>query len=102
MENSCENKTQKKAISFVKKMNYEKFRIESFRNWPLPYMNVREFGSNGFYYKGYDDEVECNFCHITIRAWEAEDTGEAQHKKWAPYCPIVRGIDTDNIKLETA
>jgi baculoviral IAP repeat-containing protein 7/8 len=96
----CESNSPKLVTSFVQKMNYEKFRIESFRNWPLPYINVKELASNGFYYKGYDDEVECNFCHITLRSWEAEDTGEIQHKRWAPYCPFVKGVDTDNIKIE--
>ena len=81
------------------KMKYEKFRIESYRNWPVPYIDVRELAKNGFYYTGYSDVVSCIFCHITICNWEADDNIQKEHNKWAPYCPFVRNLTTDNIKL---
>jgi baculoviral IAP repeat-containing protein 7/8 len=80
-------------------MRYEKFRVESFKNWPASYMDVRDLARNGFYYTGHEDVVECNFCRIRLGRWEAEDEAASQHEKWAPYCPLVRGLETDNIKL---
>ena len=82
-------------------MKYEKFRIESFKKWPLPYINVRELARNGLFYIGVDDIVECTFCQIRICNWESDDDVAKEHKKWAPYCPLIRGLETDNIKLQS-
>ncbi len=38
------------TFSLRDKMRYEKFRIESFRNWPIPYIDCRELAAQGFYY----------------------------------------------------
>jgi hypothetical protein len=82
------------------KMKYEKNRIESFRNWPVPFVNVRELAQNGFYYIDYKDVVECTFCNVQVHDWEADDVIANEHKRWAPYCPLVRRIETDNIPLQ--
>lgn len=84
----------------IKKMNYEKFRVESFRHWPVPYVNVRELAKSGFYYIGFDDIVECCFCGIRIRAWEAEDTPESEHQRWSPYCPFLENKFCNNVPLK--
>jgi hypothetical protein len=81
------------------KMNYEKFRIESFKGWPIPWINVREMAASGFYYVGEDDKVKCNFCNIKLCSWQAEDTPAVQHEKWAPYCPLINDEKTRNIPL---
>ena|SRR5277367_1851343 len=81
------------------KYQYEKFRIESFKNWPIPWIDVRELAKNGFYYTGNDDSVDCYFCQIRIHDWQAEDTPKEVHKKWAPYCPFSNGNPVDNIPL---
>jgi baculoviral IAP repeat-containing protein 7/8 len=81
------------------KMKYEKFRVESFKNWPDAYMDVRELARNGFYFTSVDDIVECYFCKIQLGRWEADDDIATQHQKWAPYCPFVRKVETVNVKL---
>jgi hypothetical protein len=83
------------------KMKFEKNRIESFRNWSVPYIDVREMASNGFYYIEYKDVVECTFCNIQVHDWEADDDIANEHKRWAPYCPFARGLKTDNIELQS-
>jgi hypothetical protein len=90
---------ENKLIIFINKMNYEKFRIESFKRWPIPYINVREMAANGFYYKGESDLVKCNFCDIQLGNWEAEDVPIEQHRKYAPYCPHLNGGSTRNVPL---
>lgn len=92
-----------KYFSSSEKMKYEKFRIESFRNWPIPYIDCRELAAQGFYYINESDIVKCSFCDIHLSCWEAEDTGVNQHLKWAPYCPMVRGRGNEygNIKLNS-
>ena len=79
------------------KMNYEKFRVESFKNWPIPWLDVRLMAANGFYFLGFSDAVECAFCKIRINKWEAEDTPESEHYKWAPYCPFLKGENVGNV-----
>jgi len=82
------------------RMNYEKFRLESFRCWPIPWISTRELAANGFFFKNMDtDVVECNFCKVKLYHWEAEDTPSDQHKKWAPYCPFINGEETKNVPL---
>lgn len=79
--------------------HYEKYRIESYKNWPIPWLNVRDLAANGFYYTGTGDTVQCRFCRIKICNWNAEDDPNEQHNLWAPYCPFVRGLETENVKL---
>ena len=70
---------------------FEKFRIESFTCWPVPYIDVRELAKNGFYYIRINDAVQCAFCQVLLNNWEADDTVEFEHKKWSSGCPFVRG-----------
>ena len=81
------------------KMNYEKYRIESFKNWPISWISVLEMAANGFYFKDISDVVECNFCHTKLHCWEAEDIPTEQHERWAPFCPFIRGEITKNVPL---
>jgi ssDNA-binding Zn-finger/Zn-ribbon topoisomerase 1 len=81
------------------KMKFEKFRLESFKNWPVPYIDVYELAKDGFYFLGLEDRVECTFCLIKIKNWEAENTARDEHLKWSPQCPIVKGNQTDNVPL---
>ena len=82
------------------KMNYEKFRLESFKGWPIPWISPREMAANGFYFnKILEDVVECNFCHIKLYCWEAEDVPAEQHERWAPFCPFIKGEQTKNVPI---
>jgi hypothetical protein len=88
--------------SYLKnKMKYEKHRLESFKHWPIPWLCVRDFAANGFYFTGFDDKVECVFCRALLGRWEAEDDVETEHRKWSPHCPFIRGEKTENIPLKT-
>ena len=85
--------------SAEKNMDFEKFRIESFKNWPVPYIDFRELAADGFFYTGFSDKVECNFCRLLLKDWEATDIPRKEHLKFAAYCPFVRGLQTGNIEI---
>jgi len=86
--------------SHENEMLHEKYRIESFQNWPVPYINVRELAANGFYYTGCCDVVECRFCRLRLNNWEADDDVVEQHNKFASYCPFLRFPEkTENVKM---
>lgn len=81
-------------------MNYEKIRIESFIDWPLPFINVRELASDGFYYLHDLDKVACAFCSVGMCNFEADDIIRKEHTKWSPNCPLINEQETANIKLK--
>ena len=70
------------------KMNFEFNRIESFYNWPIPYISIDGLAKSGLYYIGHGDRVKCNFCGIQLFEWKYGDVPSIEHKKWAPYCPL--------------
>ena len=89
---------------------FEKFRIESFKYWPVPYVDVRELARNGFYYYRINnnvqcvlckpDMVKCAFCNVIIGNWEADDSVQGEHKKFSPNCPMVKQkAITNNVPL---
>lgn len=79
------------------KSEYE--RIKTFETWPVHFPNVFSFAAAGFYYTGERDRVRCIFCKIEIEEWDENDNPLDDHRKWAPYCPYLRGLDVGNIDL---
>lgn len=81
-------------------MNFEKFRLESFIDWPKPWIDVREMASNGFYYIGREDKVTCFFCKLHLCEFEADDIPNELHSKWSIDCPLFNHEKTTNITLK--
>ena len=71
------------------KMSFEKFRLESFINWPVPFISPKTLANNGFYYLGIGDRIRCNFCDIQIHEFKAEDIPSVEHQKFSPNCPFL-------------
>ena len=94
----CIAHTERRLETF--KMNHEKFRLASFRNWPLPFINVRVMAKNGFYYLGDGDVVKCNFCQIRLYRWDPNHIIEEEHLKKSPGCPLLRGHASGNIPMK--
>jgi baculoviral IAP repeat-containing protein 7/8 len=68
-------------------------RLMSFKKWPPNHpLTPHELAYNGFYHLGDDDEVRCAFCKVQICRWQENDNVEADHKRWAPQCKLVRGL----------
>lgn len=76
---------QQTSESFEKKYSLKR-RIESFKNWPLPYMSVFNLAKAGFLYTGRDDVVVCPWCKLRLYCFEAFDDGFKEHRKYSPYC----------------
>ena len=39
-------------------------RLDTFVNWPVPYLAPRVMAAAGLIYSGTEDTVDCAFCHI--------------------------------------
>lgn len=79
------------------KSEYE--RLKTFETWPVDFPDDLSLSSAGFYYTGRGDAVKCIFCKIQIEDWKENDNPLDDHRKWAPYCPYLRGFDVENIDL---
>ena len=82
-------------------MRYEKNRLQSFINWPLPFVSPDLLAMNGFYYIGPHDMVRCNFCGINLGHWECDDVISKEHEKYSYNCPMITLMWCDNISLST-
>lgn len=80
-------------------MNFEEYRLKSFKHWPIPYVDVRELARDGFYYTGESDRVICNFCKTGLYRWDPNDIVAEEHKKQASQCPWVLNQVTDNVPM---
>jgi Inhibitor of Apoptosis domain len=66
-----------------------KHRIESFKMWPVPWLDPVKLALNGFYYPtnpAHMDLVTCHQCKLSLYDWEADDIPEIEHFLWSPTC----------------
>lgn len=90
IDKNCENCIITAIADLTKlKMNFEKYRIESFYNWPVPYIDVKNLAKSGFYYTNKEDRVKCNFCDLEVYQWSAYDDPILEHLKWSPFCSFL-------------
>lgn len=81
----------------------EEKRLDSFKdNWPHSYLDVRTLAKTGLYWIGPCDRVKCAFCAKEIEKWEAHDNPIKDHYKFAPYCPLLNRLPTENNELKTS
>lgn len=69
-------------------------RLESFVNWPIPYICIRTLAASGFYYVpalGLD-AVRCFYCNVVLSTFEADDIVDNEHILLSPDCPDMAGI----------
>lgn len=83
-------------------LNYinETDRLKTFENWPLEYIDKHLLAKIGFYYLGNGDRVKCFVCSYEIYNWEENDDPIADHKRYSPYCRLMRGLTTLNIPID--
>ncbi|XP_045198428.2 baculoviral IAP repeat-containing protein 7-like [Mercenaria mercenaria] len=84
----------------VEFMNYEWGRYESFKNFPMesPVTPMR-LASNGFYYTGTKDTVECFSCKLKYSGWKEGDEPDDLHKRLSPDCNFMKGVDSTNVPI---
>ena len=51
----------------------------------------------GFYFLRPPDIVKCAFSGVELGEWESGDNPMKEHKRWSPYCRLLRGYDVGNI-----
>ena len=64
-------------------------RLDTFVNWPVPYLAPRVMAAASSFYSGTEDTVECNFCHIQLDRWRRDDILLERHRKSSPHCSFV-------------
>ena len=80
-------------------LRYEKERLETFIEWPIPWLSPEELAADGFYYLRTLDHCACFFCRGIIGVWEEGDTPRGEHTRHFPQCPFVKGRPVGNIPL---
>ncbi|KAL1492133.1 hypothetical protein ABEB36_012621 [Hypothenemus hampei] len=77
--------------SQTEKLDFKKYedRLKSYDNWPKNEISKEVLAKAGFYYKNYNDDVQCPFCHIEGYQWIAGDDPMEHHRSWSPACPFV-------------
>lgn len=90
------------ASSVSVSYNREDTRLESFRNWNVPYISKFDLARYGFYYVGPNDMVKCYFCRVEIGLWETNDNVLSEHLRWSPYCPLLRKRQTNNVPIDAS
>jgi hypothetical protein len=88
----------KKFLSYDS-LRYEKERLETFIEWPVPWLCPKELAADGFYYLRTHDHCACVFCRGIVGAWEVGDTPRGEHKRHFPHCPFIRGQVVGNVSL---
>lgn len=80
--------------------HYETARLESFRNWPVPYMEPSRLAAAGFYFTGEADIVKCFECRIEIYKWLKGDDPMADHKRESPNCRFICRTPCGNVPVD--
>lgn len=77
----------------------EEHRLQSFANWPVPYMDPAKLAAAGFYYTGEGDKVRCFECKVEICEWVEGDNPMADHQRWQEECRFIRKIPCGNVPI---
>ena len=74
----------------------ETYRVFTFKEFPPTTISPTDLASNGFFYVGYRDRVQCFSCGIRVENWQIGDNPREQHKI---DCGFANGTDTSNEPL---
>ena len=67
-------------------------RLDSFRDWNVPFLEARVLAACGFYYTGYSDRVRCFECSVELCYWQEGDDPLKEHRLWAARCEFARRL----------
>ena len=84
-----------KTFHSVLNLNYEKDRLHTFLDWPIPHIiNEKTLAENGFYYLKQKDYCACAFCKKIIGDWRVGDDVAQEHEKYSPRCHFVKELQS--------
>lgn len=77
----------------------ESVRLESYAEWPAPFISPESLATAGFYYTQDNDRVRCAFCGIEISRWEQDDDPRHRHATHSPSCRFVLNRPCGNVPV---
>lgn len=77
----------------------ENARLESFKNWPAPYIEPAKLAAAGFYFTGEDDKVRCFECEVEVCRWVEGDDPMVDHQRWSGRCRFIRRLPCGNVPI---
>ena len=86
-----------KKCRSLNSLYYETKRLETFIDWPIPWLSPRDLAADGFYYLRREDHCACIFCRGIVGTWEVGDVPREEHSKHFPLCPFIQGKPVGNV-----
>lgn len=83
----------------INKFFSEKERFLSFNTTGIDIMLREALTLTGFYYKGPNYTIKCNFCNTEIVNYSVCSKSAGKHQNKSSLCPLIRGLQTDNIPI---
>ncbi|RLU20221.1 hypothetical protein DMN91_006828 [Ooceraea biroi] len=78
---------------------FESVRLQSYKDWPCPWMKPERLAAAGFYYTGESDKVKCFECSVEICQWQRDDNPMVDHHRWSGKCRFVRNVPCGNVPI---
>ncbi|KAF7677977.1 Apoptosis inhibitor IAP [Astathelohania contejeani] len=89
-----------KKIHNMDSLKCTKMRLDTFIEWPVPWLKPLDLAIDGLYYLRSTDHCACAYCYSVIFAWIIGDTPRSRHKLICPDCPFITGYICENVPLE--
>jgi Inhibitor of Apoptosis domain len=83
----------------IQQLCTEAVRFETFKDFPLTFLDKTKLAQTGFYNLGGKKGVMCFFCKVVIRRWYPRDEIITKHLKKSPSCPLLNREMTTNIPI---
>ncbi|CAL1280191.1 unnamed protein product [Larinioides sclopetarius] len=71
-----------------------KYRLLSYRDWPLLMLSSKQLAECGLFYTGVKDHVTCYFCGGSLGDWELNDDPWVEHETFYPSCGFLDLVKT--------
>ncbi|XP_077257627.1 death-associated inhibitor of apoptosis 1-like isoform X1 [Temnothorax americanus] len=79
---------------------FESARLNSFGDWPVPFVDPKKLAAAGFFYTKQKDAVKCFMCSIVLSGWVDGDDPMAEHQRWSGRCRFVRSLPCGNVPID--
>ncbi|XP_043496224.1 putative inhibitor of apoptosis [Polistes fuscatus] len=76
---------------------FELVRLQSFKNWPVTFIEPKRLATAGFYYVGKANTVKCFECRAEIHQWEQDVCMLDLHLQ---ICRFARNVPCGNVPID--
>ncbi|XP_022192307.2 death-associated inhibitor of apoptosis 1-like [Nilaparvata lugens] len=70
-------------------------RLNTFKDWRVPFLSATQMAEAGFYFTKRGDIVRCVFCDIEMGNWVEGDDPTINHR----HCPFIKKLPVGNVPL---